>query len=51
MVLPIHIFQQNSELGNWQFGAAISVILLLSSMLAVFVYQRLALKTAGGIQA
>lgn len=51
MVLPIHIFQQNSELGNWQFGAAVSVILLLSSMLAVFVYQRYATKTAGGVQA
>lgn len=51
MVLPIHIFQQNSELGNWQFGAAISVILFMSSMLAVLVYQRYAIKTAGGVQA
>ena len=51
MVLPIHIFQQNSELGNWQFGAAVSVILFLSSMLAVLVYQRYAVKTAGGVQA
>ena len=51
MVLPIHIFQQNSELGNWQFGAAVSVILFLSSMLAVLVYQRYAVKTAGGVKA
>lgn len=51
IVLPIHIFQQNSELGNWQFGAAISVILFMSSMLAVLVYQRYAVKTAGGVQA
>ena len=51
MVLPIHIFQQNSELGNWQFGASISVILFLSSMLAVLVYQRYAIKTAGGVRA
>ncbi len=51
LVLPIHIFQQNSELGNWQFGAAVSVILLMSSMLAVLVYQRYAVKTAGGVRA
>ncbi len=51
MVLPIHIFQQNSELGNWQFGAAVSVILFMSSMLAVLVYQRYAVKTAGGVKA
>ena len=50
IVLPIHIFQQNSELGNWQFGAAVSVILFLSSMVAVFVYQRYAVRTAGGIR-
>jgi putative spermidine/putrescine transport system permease protein len=51
MVLPIHIYQQNSELGNWQFGSAISVILFASSMLAVFVYQRYAIKVAGGVRA
>ena len=34
LVLPIHIYQQVSEVGNWRFGAAIAVILFVSGMLA-----------------
>lgn len=48
VVMPIHIYQQISEMGKWQFGATIAVILFLTSMLAVYVYQRFAARTAGG---
>ena len=48
VVLPIHIYQQIAELGRWQFGAAIAVILFSLSLLAVIVYQRLAARTSGG---
>ena len=48
IVMPIHIYQQISELGKWQFGAAIATVLFITSLVAVFVYQRYAEKTAGG---
>lgn len=48
IVMPIHIYQQIAEMGKWQFGAAIAVILFLTSVLAVYVYQRTAQRTAGG---
>jgi putative spermidine/putrescine transport system permease protein len=48
VVLPIHIYQQIAELGRWQFGAAISVILFAISLLAVAIYQQAAARTAGG---
>jgi putative spermidine/putrescine transport system permease protein len=48
MVMPIHIYQQIAEVGRWQFGSSIGVILFGTSLLAVFVYQRYAIKTAGG---
>ena len=48
VVLPIHIYQQIAELGRWQFGAAVSVILFAISLLAVAIYQRAAANTAGG---
>jgi len=48
MVLPIHIYQQIAELGKWQFGAAIAVVLFATSVVAVVIYQRYAAVTAGG---
>jgi putative spermidine/putrescine transport system permease protein len=48
IVMPIHIYQQISELGKWQFGASIAVVLFLTSLVAVLVYQRYTEKTAGG---
>ena len=49
MVLPLHIYQQIAEMGKWQFGASLAVVLFIASVLAVFVYQRYAARTSGGI--
>lgn len=48
VVLPIHIYQQIAETGRWQFGSAIAAVLFMTSLLAVFVYQRAAVWTSGG---
>lgn len=48
IVMPIHIFQQIAEVGRWQFGASIGVILFATSLTAVFIYQRYAIKQSGG---
>jgi putative spermidine/putrescine transport system permease protein len=48
-VMPIHIYQQISEMGRWQFGAAIAVVLFAASMIAVFIYDRVAVRTGGGL--
>jgi putative spermidine/putrescine transport system permease protein len=47
-VMPIHIYERISNNGQWQFGAAISTILFLINMSAVFVYQFVASRMAGG---
>lgn len=47
-VLPIHIFEQVTNSGRWQFGGALSVILFLINITAVFIYQVVASRTAGG---
>jgi putative spermidine/putrescine transport system permease protein len=47
-VLPVHIFQQVSNGGHWQFGACVATILFVVNMTAVFVYQAIAARTAGG---
>jgi putative spermidine/putrescine transport system permease protein len=47
-VLPIHIFQQVTNSGRWQFGSALSAILFLINITAVFIYQLIASRTAGG---
>ena len=47
-VIPIHIYERISNSGQWQFGAAISTILFLINMCAVFVYQVVASRVAGG---
>ncbi|MCP4386376.1 MAG: ABC transporter permease, partial [Hyphomicrobiales bacterium] len=46
VVLPIHIYQQIAELGKWQFGSAIAVVLFATSVVAVVIYQRYAAITA-----
>ena len=48
MLMPLHIFQQINEMGKWQFGASIAVVLFLTSVVAVIIYQRYAARTAGG---
>ncbi|BCP54451.1 ABC transporter permease [Kaistia sp. 32K] len=48
MVLPIHIYQQIAETGRWQFGAAVAVVLFVTSLFAVFIYHKAAVRTAGG---
>lgn len=48
VVLPIHIFQQVAELGKWQFGATIAVIMFVISFLVMLIYQRAASQASGG---
>jgi putative spermidine/putrescine transport system permease protein len=48
VVLPIHIYEQVSNGGHWQFGAAISAILFFVNLAAIFIYQAVASRTAGG---
>ena len=48
VVLPIHIFQQVAELGKWQFGATIAVIMFAISFLVMLIYQRAASQASGG---
>lgn len=47
-VLPIHIFERISNSGQWQFGAALSTILFLINLSAVFVYQMISSRLTGG---
>jgi putative spermidine/putrescine transport system permease protein len=47
-VLPIHIYEQVTNGGHWQFGASIAVILFAVNITAIFVYQAVASRTAGG---
>lgn len=47
-VLPIHVFQQISEMGKWQFGAAIATVLFGISAVTVALYRTVALRQAGG---
>ena len=51
MVTPLQIYQQMLEMGKFQFGATMAVVLFLASLVVVFVYQRYAVKRAGGIEA
>ena len=48
VVLPIHVFQQISELAKWQFGATVAVVMFVISIMSMLVYQRLASRYAGG---
>lgn len=48
MVMPIHIYQQIAEVGRWQFGAAIAVVLFVTSIAAVAIYHQAASRTSGG---
>jgi putative spermidine/putrescine transport system permease protein len=48
VVLPIHIYQQVAEVGNWQLGAALASLLFALSLIAVGIYQRLARRATGG---
>lgn len=48
VVLPIHIFQQIAELGKWQFGATVAVVMFAISVLSMLIYQRAAARLSGG---
>jgi len=48
VVLPIHIYQQVAEVGNWQMGAALACVLFALSLTAVALYQHLARRATGG---
>ena len=48
MVMPLHVYQQIAEMGKWQFGSAIAVVLFCTSLLSVIVYQRVAIRIGGG---
>lgn len=49
LVVPMHIYQQVSEVGNWRFGAAIACILFAVSLAVVFIYHRYTEKYIGGL--
>ena len=49
IVVPLHIYQQVSEVGNWRFGAAIACVLFVVCMAVVFVYHRYTEKYVGGL--
>lgn len=49
VVLPMHIYQQISEMGYWQFGASIACVLFGVSLVAVFLYHRYTQKFIGGL--
>ena len=49
IVMPIHIYQQIQEMGYWQFGSAIAVILFVISTAAVYIYHRYTEKYIGGL--
>ncbi|MFT4040348.1 MAG: ABC transporter permease [Thermomicrobiales bacterium] len=49
IVMPMHIYQQVSEVGNWRFGAAIAFILFMVSLAVVAIYHRYTEKYMGGL--
>jgi putative spermidine/putrescine transport system permease protein len=49
VVLPMHIYQQIAELGYWQFGSAVAVLLFGVSLVAVYIYNRLVSRYVGGM--
>ncbi len=48
MTISMHLYQQVSEMGFWQFGSAIALVLLLVSLLSVFLFYRLSQRYIGG---
>ena len=49
IVMPINIYQQISEQGNWQFGATVAVLLFSISLSAVYLLHRYTEKHIGGL--
>lgn len=47
-VLPIHIYQQVAEIGNWQLGATLAVVLLALSLSGILLFQLAAKLMSGG---
>ena len=48
VTISMHLYQQVSEMGFWQFGSAIALVLLLVSLLSVFLFYRLSQRYIGG---
>jgi putative spermidine/putrescine transport system permease protein len=48
-VTPMQIYQQISEMGAWQFGAALATLLFAISLIAVFIYHRMTQRSIGGL--
>lgn len=48
ITLPIHIYQQIAEVGRWQFGASVAVVLFLTSLFAMALYILALRRNAGG---
>tara|TARA_B110000263_G_scaffold178744_1_gene156416 strand:- start:617 stop:1501 length:885 start_codon:yes stop_codon:yes gene_type:complete len=48
MVMPLHVYQQVAEMGKWQFGSAIAVVLFCTSLITVLIYQKIAIRISGG---
>lgn len=48
MMISMHLYQQVNEMGYWQFGSAIGMILLTVSLLSVFLFFRLSQSYIGG---
>ena len=48
MVMPLHVYQQVAEMGKWQFGSAIAVVLFCTSLITVLIYQKVAIRISGG---
>ena len=46
--ISMHLFEQVNELGYWQFGSAIALVLLIVSLLAIFLFFRLSQRYFGG---
>ncbi len=46
-VLPIHIFQQVMQMAQFQFGAAVGVVLFLISLTSIAVYLRVGSSARG----
>jgi putative spermidine/putrescine transport system permease protein len=47
-VLPMWIYKLISEINNWQFAAAVSMILLTMSLIVVYGYHRATVRLGGG---
>ena len=48
-VMPMNMYNQITSQAQWQFGAAIGVVLFTISLVAIFLYHRFAQRQVGGL--